>query len=79
MMKQNKFPAGWNHAKVQRLIAHYEEQTEEEAVAEDEAAYEVGAQTFMGVPNELVPIVRELIAKHQQDQILTPDQLASQD
>jgi hypothetical protein len=33
-------------------------------VAEDEAAYEDAAQTFMEVPKELVPKVRELIAKH---------------
>jgi hypothetical protein len=37
---------------------------EEEAVAEDEAAYEDSSQTFMEIPNVLVPKVRELIAKH---------------
>ena len=45
-------------------MEHYEAQTEEEAVAEDEVAYEDAAQTFMEVPKELVPEVRELIAKH---------------
>jgi hypothetical protein len=62
-MKHNKFPPGWNEDRVQRVIAHYEEQTEEEAVAEDEAAFEDHTQTFMEIPNELVPFVRELIAK----------------
>jgi type II secretory pathway component PulC len=44
-------------------LAHYEEQTEEEAVAEDEAAMEDKTQTVMEVPSELVPAVRELIAR----------------
>ena len=64
-MKQSKFPKGWNEERVRRILAHYEEQTEEEAVAEDEAAFEDQTQTVMGIPNELVPVVRELIAKHQ--------------
>ena len=43
----------------------YEEQTEAEAVAEDEAAFEDRTQTVMEIPNELVPAVRELIARHR--------------
>jgi len=62
-MKTNKFPPGWDDASVRRVLDHYEAQTEEEAVAEDEAAYEDTSQTFMGIPNALVPKVRELIAK----------------
>jgi hypothetical protein len=46
------------------LIAHYEQQSEDEAVAEDEAVYEDQSQTTMEVPKELVPAVRELLAKH---------------
>lgn len=65
-MKKNKFPPGWNEERVQKVLTHYEEQTEEEAVAEDEAAFESQTQTVMEIPNELVPVVRELIAKHQQ-------------
>ncbi len=49
---------------MRRVLEHYEAQTEEEAVAEDEAAYEDTSQTFMEIPNALVPTVRELIAKH---------------
>ncbi|MBI5206891.1 MAG: hypothetical protein HY934_03780 [Candidatus Firestonebacteria bacterium] len=64
-MKQNKFPSGWDSERVKRVIAHYESQSEEEAIAEDEAAFEVLGQTFMEVPTELVPVVRELIAKHK--------------
>jgi len=35
----------------------------EEAVAEDEAAYEDPTQTMMEIPTDLVPAVRSLIAK----------------
>jgi len=64
-MRQGRFPAGWDEERVRRVLAHYEAQTEEEAVAEDEAAFEDQSQTVMEVPNELVQTVRELIAKHQ--------------
>jgi len=36
-MKQTTFPPGWNEARVRRVLAHYEAQSDEEAVAEDEA------------------------------------------
>ena len=64
-MKQTKFPPGWDEKRVQRVLPHYEEQTEEEAAAEDEAAVEDTSQTVMEIPRELVPTVRELIAKHR--------------
>ncbi len=66
-MKQSKFPPGWNKERVRRVLAHYEEQTEDEAVAEDEAAFEDQTQTVMEIPKELVPAVRELVAKHQEE------------
>lgn len=46
-MKQSKFPVGWDEERVQRALAHYEQQTEEEAVAEDEAAFEDHNETVM--------------------------------
>jgi len=63
-LKQNSFPAGWDEERVRRVLAHYEEQTESEAVAEDEAVLEDQTQTVMEIPTELVPAVRELIARH---------------
>jgi hypothetical protein len=64
-MSQTRFPPGWDEERVRKVLAHYEEQTEDEAVAEDEAAFEDQDQTTMEIPNELVPVVRELIAQHQ--------------
>ena len=64
-MKQSNFPPGWDEERVRGVLSHYEQQTESEAVAEDEAAFESSTQTFIEVPNELLPTVRELIAKHK--------------
>ena len=61
-MSQNKFPNGWDEDKVRRVLAYYEAQTEEDALVEDEACIEP-SETVMNVPHDLVPKVRELIAK----------------
>ena len=63
-MKGSKFPPGWDEKRVERVLAHYQTQSEEEALAEDEAAFESPDQTVMRIPTELVPTVLELIAKH---------------
>jgi hypothetical protein len=65
MTKQSRFPEGWDEARVQRVIEHYESQAEAEAVAEDEAALDLKDQTLMEIPNDLVPAIRELIAKRR--------------
>jgi len=44
------------------VLEHYEEQSEEDAVLEDEAGIE-SSETVMNVPHDLVAKVRELIAK----------------
>jgi hypothetical protein len=62
-MRQSKYPSGWDQERVRRVLEHYESQTDEEAGAEDEAG--LSASTVMDVPAQLVPTVRELIAKHK--------------
>ena len=64
-MKKPEFPPGWDEGRVRKVLAHYEDQSEEEAVAEGEAAYEDPNQTVMEIPNELVPAVRQLLAKRR--------------
>lgn len=66
-MKRNQYPAGWNRRRVKRVLDHYELQTEEKAVAEDEAAFGVEGQTVMAVPSELVPAVCDLIKTHKRE------------
>lgn len=57
-----RLPTGWSGARVAEVIAHYETQSEEDAVAEDEAALSDPGQTVMVIPTRLVPAVRELLA-----------------
>ncbi len=64
-MKRNRFPPGWNEARVRRVLEHYEKQTEDEAVAEDEAAFRLRGQTVMIVPKRLVPAVTRMIANQR--------------
>jgi hypothetical protein len=47
------------------VLEHYENQTDEGAVAEDEASLEDPTETLMEVPVDLVPAVRQLIAEHR--------------
>ena len=61
-MSQGKLPTGWDEEWVRRVLEHYEEQSEEDAVLEDEAGIE-SSETVMNVPHDLVAKVRELIAK----------------
>ncbi|HEV3258013.1 MAG TPA: hypothetical protein VG013_14105 [Gemmataceae bacterium] len=63
--KSQKFPPGWDEERVRKVLTHYENQTEDEAVAEDEAAYEAEGQTVMIVPTDLVPAIRQLIARRR--------------
>jgi hypothetical protein len=45
------------------VLHHYESQTDEEPVAEDEASFEGDTETVMRVPSQLVPTIRRLIGK----------------
>jgi hypothetical protein len=65
MKKQNRFPPGWNEARVQRVLSHYERQSDIEAVADDEVAYRSTTATVMKIPVKLVPAVRALLAKRR--------------
>jgi hypothetical protein len=58
---REQLPEGWNEDRFRKVLVFYEDQTEEEAVAEDEAGAE--NETVMGIPRELVPVVGDLIAK----------------
>ena len=64
-MSNPKFPPGWDENRVRRVLEHYENQSEEEAVAEDEASWDNTTHTTMEIPVDLVPRVRELLAKRE--------------
>jgi len=63
-MSKNDLPSGWDEARVKRVLAHYEGQTDDDATNEDEEGI-APSETVMNVPRDLVPKVRELIAKRQ--------------
>lgn len=64
-MSESKYPAGWDQTRVMRVLEHYEQQADDEAVAEDEAPSEAPTHTLMEIPVDLVPAVRKLIAKRR--------------
>lgn len=62
-MTQQHFPPGWDENRVKRLIARYDAITEDELVAEDEAARDQQkGQTVITVPDVLLPAIRQLLA-----------------
>lgn len=66
-MSDQKLPQGWNESRIRRVLDHYESQTDETAAAEDQAGFESTTHTAMEAPVELVPEVRDLIAKRRVD------------
>ena len=64
-MKKQQFPPGWDEKRVKELIAHYENQSEDEEFADIEAAREADDITLMAIPTELVPQVRALLARKE--------------
>jgi hypothetical protein len=68
MTKKNKqaYPNGWDEARIRKLAEHYDNQTEDEQVAEHEGAYLAEGQTVMIVPTELVPEIVKLISERRQ-------------
>ena len=57
-----QLPEGWSETRVAEVIAHYETQSEDDAVVEDEAALSKPGQSVMVIPTRLVPAVRKLLA-----------------
>lgn len=64
-MSEKRFPPGWDEERVQEVVAHYENQSEDEQFAEIEAARESQGIIMMAVPTELAPEVRALIARNE--------------
>jgi hypothetical protein len=59
----NRYPKGWNRRKVQSLIAHYDKQSDRDAIAEAEAAYRKRKTALIEVPVKLLPQVRRILAR----------------
>jgi hypothetical protein len=65
MKDKNKYPKGWNLARVQAVLKYHENQTEEEKAAEIEAMYAARKEIVMTVPTQLVPKFKKEIAAHR--------------
>ena len=63
MKKALKLPKGWTEKRVQSVIRYYDNQTEEEAIAEAEEVFGKGGYAVMEIPRILVDKVRALIAR----------------
>ena len=55
-------PEGWDRARTEAVIRHYEDQDEDQAVAEDEAARNGRAGVWMQIPADKLAAVRSLLA-----------------
>ena len=64
-MTEQRFPKGWDAARVRTVFEHHDSMTDEEIIEEDEAAWNQQGFTMMAIPNELVEQVRALIAAEQ--------------
>jgi len=67
MKRENGFTPGWDEQRVRTVLEHYETQSEEEAVAEDEATFQAPDRTLMAVPPALAPEVLQMIDSYEQD------------
>lgn len=65
-MIEQRYPAGWDEHRVQRLLADLDSRTEEEWVAADEvAASDQDDQAVVTVPVGLLPEIRRLLAAYK--------------
>lgn len=63
-MRKNKYPEGWDEKRVKKVLAYYDKHYKSNAFAKDKETPRGHAQTLIEVPKALVPIIRELIARH---------------
>jgi hypothetical protein len=61
--KKQAYPAGWDEKRIGKVAEHYSHQTEDEQVAEHEAAFQAEGQIVMVVPTEWVPEIVKLLGK----------------
>lgn len=59
----NRYPKGWNRKRVQALVEYYDNQSDDEAIAELDAAFKDPQTAMIQVPLKLVPQVQKLLAK----------------
>ena len=64
-MNESKFPNGWDHARVGKVLENHQRKTDDELAEEDDAAMEPHeGETLIRVPTILMPQIRKLLAEH---------------
>ena len=64
-MKQVPLPPDWDEDRVREVVDYYEAQTEDEALAEHEAACGRADEPMVSIPAPLLPEIREMIARYR--------------
>ena len=64
---EDRYPPRWDEARAQEVLEYYESQTDEEMLAEDEAAFEQPDSTVMPIPKALVDEVEALIEHYEEE------------
>ena len=73
----DRFPPGWDEERVRAIVQHYDSMTDDEWVADDEAAFEDTSHSVMVVPNGLVPAVRALLCEYDEASSTPPASASS--
>ena len=63
-MRKNKYPEGWDEKRVKKVLAYYDKRYKNHVFLGEKKTPRGHAQTLIEVPRALVPIIRELIARH---------------
>jgi hypothetical protein len=64
-MKKQRFPPGWHEKRIRQVLAHYENQREEQAVNKDKGSLKGNRRTLVEVPSELMPLIRRIVAQYK--------------
>ena len=61
----NVYPRGWNYKRAAAVAAYYDARKEEDVLGDDAGRAEERPSVWVEVPEELLPKVRQLIARHR--------------
>jgi len=63
---KQRLPSSWDEKKIRALIEHYDNQTDEQWAAEDEAAFADPRMSVMSVHTDWVLAIAQLIEDHEE-------------